>query len=172
MSTWARLVIVVALALSQVAAQQGRPATPEEVQREDIDVRPDGRGLPPGSGTAVDGQPIFAVKCAGCHGDAGQGTSSGPRLVDPMPFQVGVNQPTIGNYWPYATTVWDYIHRAMPFDAPGSLSADEVYALTAYLLAQNGILAATDEVNAQTLPQVHMPNVTAFTAPDPRPDVP
>src|SRR5919198_73273 len=134
------LLLVVA---APVAAQQvrvGRPATPEEIARNNIDVRPDGQGLPSGGGTAQDGQPIFAAKCASCHGAAGEGTSSGPKLVDATPFQVGVNQPTIGNYWPYASTVWDYIHRAMPFDAPGSLSSDEVYALTAYLLASNGIV--------------------------------
>jgi cytochrome c len=93
-------------------------------------------------------------------------------LVDATPFQVGVNQPTIGNYWPYATTVWDYVHRAMPFDAPGSLSADEVYALTAYLLAQNGIVDENDRIDATTLPAVKMPNRPSFTSPDPRPDVP
>jgi S-disulfanyl-L-cysteine oxidoreductase SoxD len=174
-----RLLVVLVLGLAlpvPVAAQQtsglGRPATPDEIQREDIDVRPDGQGLPSGSGTAGEGQPIFAQKCAGCHGGNGEGTSSGPRLVDPTPFQVGVNQPTIGNYWPYATTVWDYVHRAMPFDAPGSLSNDEVYALTAYLLAQNGIIGADDRLDASSLPGVQMPNRARFTAPDPRPDVP
>jgi cytochrome c len=159
-------------AWSQSQAGHGRPASPEEIQREDIDVRPDGRGLPAGGGAAADGQPIFAAKCAGCHGANGEGGQSGPRLVDPTPFRVGVNQPTIGNYWPYATTVWDYIHRAMPFDAPGSLSNDEVYALTAYLLAANGIISPDDRLDAQSLPAVRMPNQPNFIAPDPRPDVP
>ena len=174
MSTWASLAIslLVPLLLVTPVLAQGRPATPEEIQRENIEVRPDGQGLPDGGGTAQDGQPIFATKCAGCHGASGEGTSSGPRLVDPTPFQVGVNQPTIGNYWPYSSTVWDYIHRAMPFDAPGSLSNDEVYALTAYLLAANGIVAQDQRLDAQSLPAVRMPNVAAFTAPDPRPDVP
>src|SRR5919206_923842 len=174
-----RLLCLLALAVAvpaPVVAQQasgfGQPATPDLIQRENIDVRPDGQGLPDGSGTPSDGQPIFAQKCAGCHGAGGEGTQSGPRLVDPTPFKVGVNQPTIGNYWPYATTVWDYIHRAMPFDAPGSLSNDEVYALTAYLLAQNGIIGADDRVDAGSLPAVQMPNRASFTAPDPRPDVP
>jgi S-disulfanyl-L-cysteine oxidoreductase SoxD len=169
------LILAVALP-APVAAQQtlglGQPAAPDQIQRENIDVRPDGQGLPDGSGTPGDGQPIFAQKCAGCHGANGEGTQSGPRLVDPTPFQVGVNQPTIGNYWPYATTVWDYVHRAMPFDQPGSLSNDEVYALTAYLLAQNGIIGGEDRLNAQSLPAVQMPNRPSFTAPDPRPDVP
>jgi cytochrome c len=150
----------------------GRPATAADIQRVDIDVRPDGLGLPPGGATAADGEPIFAARCASCHGAAGEGTSSGPRLVDPTPYQVGVNQPTIGNYWPYATTVWDYIHRAMPFDAPGSLSNDEVYAVTAYLLAQNGIIGGNERMDARSLPRVNMPNQPSFTSPDPRPDVP
>jgi cytochrome c len=83
-----------------------------------------------------------------------------------------VTTPTVGNYWPYATTVWDYINRAMPFDQPGSLSANEVYALTAFLLAQNQIIDDNDTMNAQTLPKVKMPNVGGFDSPDPRPDVP
>lgn len=150
----------------------GRPAQPDEIQRENIDVRPDGQGLPAGGGAPADGAPIFAAKCGGCHGSNGEGTGSGPRLVDPTPFQAGVNQPTIGNYWPYATTVWDYIHRAMPFSAPGSLSNDEVYALTAYILAQNAVISADERMDARSLPAVKMPNQPSFTAPDPRPDVP
>jgi len=150
----------------------GRPASPAEVQHENIDVRPDGQGLPDGSGVSSDGAPIFAARCAACHGASGEGTAAGPRLVDPTPFQAGVNQPTIGNYWPYATTVWDYIHRAMPFDSPGSLTNDEVYALTAYLLAQNAVIGADERMDAHSLPAVKMPNQASFTAPDPRPDVP
>ena len=150
----------------------GRPATPADIQRIDIDVRPDGLGLPAGGATAADGEPLFAARCAGCHGASGEGTTAGPRLVDATPFEAGVNQPTIGNYWPYATTVWDYVHRAMPFDAPGSLSSDEVYALTAYLLAQNGVIGPNERMDARSLPAVKMPNQSNFTAPDPRPDVP
>ena len=150
----------------------GRPATAADVAAIDIDVRADGAGLPAGSGTAVQGGPIFADKCAACHGANGEGTSVAPKLVDPTPFQVGVTAPTIGNYWPYATTVWDYINRAMPFNAPGSLTSDDVYALTAYLLAQNQIIGDTDVMNASTLATVKMPNANGFTSPDPRPDVP
>jgi cytochrome c len=150
----------------------GRPPTADEIAGEDIDVRPDGQGLPPGSGTPAEGQPVYASKCAACHGPAGEGTSAAPRLVDPTPFQVGTTQPTIGNYWPYATTVWDYIHRAMPFNAPGSLSNDEVYAVTAYLLALNQIIGPSDRMDPQSLPHVQMPNRDQFTTPDPRPDVP
>jgi cytochrome c len=150
----------------------GRPATPADLQNIDIDVRPDGQGLPAGGGTAADGEPIFAARCAGCHGASGEGTPAGPRLVDSTPFQAGTTPATIGNYWPYATTVWDYIHRAMPYDSPGSLSPDEVYALTAYLLAQNEIIGPSDRMDARTLPAVKMPNQPNFTSPDPRPDVP
>jgi len=91
--------------------------------------------------------------------------------IDPTPFQTSVTTPTVGNYWPYATTVWDYINRAMPFDRPGSLDANEVYALTAFLLAQNQIIGNNDAMNAQTLPKVKMPNASGFDSPDPRPDV-
>jgi cytochrome c len=166
------------LAASQPAQQPtdgpmgfGRPASPETIQAMDIDVRPDGMGLPAGSGTASAGAVVYDAKCAMCHGDAGEGTRAGPALVETTAFQPGVT-PTVGNYWPYATTVWDYIYRAMPFNAPGSLTPDEVYALTAYVLFANGIIAEDAVMNAQTLPQVVMPNADGFTSPDPRPDTP
>jgi len=149
----------------------GHSATADDVAAINIDVRPDGAGLPPGSGTAADGASIFVQKCSVCHGPNGEGTSAAPKLIDPTPFQTGVTTPTVGNYWPYATTVWDYINRAMPFDRPGSLDANEVYALTAFLLAQNQIIGNNDAMNAQTLPKVKMPNASGFDSPDPRPDV-
>jgi cytochrome c len=150
----------------------GRPATPEDIDKINIDVRADGSGLPAGSGTAAQGQPIFIQKCAGCHGVNGDGTNIAPRLVDPTPFQSGVTPATVGNYWPYATTIWDYVNRAMPFDTPGSLTHNEVYALTAYLLSANKIIGENDVIDAQSLPKVKMPNAGGFTSPDPRPDVP
>lgn len=150
----------------------GHSATAEEIADINIDVRPDGAGLPLGSGTAVEGARIFMQKCSACHGPSGEGTSVAPKLIDPTPFQTGVTTPTVGNYWPYATTVWDYINRAMPFDQPGSLNANEVYGLTAFLLAQNQIIGDNDTMNAQTLPKVKMPNADGFDSPDPRPDVP
>jgi mono/diheme cytochrome c family protein len=150
----------------------GHVATVEEIRAINIDVRPDGSGLPAGSGTADQGQPIFAQKCAACHGASGEGSSVAPKLVDPTPFMTGVTAPTIGNYWPYATTVWDYINRAMPFDRPGSLAPDEVYALTAYLLSENQIIAANEVIDARSLPKVNMPNAAGFSSPDPRPDAP
>ncbi|MFN8559779.1 MAG: cytochrome c [Dehalococcoidia bacterium] len=149
----------------------GRVATQAQIDRWNIDVRPDGQGLPAGRGTAVQGKAVYAAKCASCHGDTGREGGQGPVLVDTRPFADGVPA-SVGNYWPYASTVWDYINRAMPFDDPGTLTADEVYALTAYLLAEHTIIAPDAEMNAQTLPKVEMPNAKGFVAPDPRPDVP
>jgi cytochrome c len=149
----------------------GQPATAAQIAAENIDVRPDGTGLPPGSGTAAQGQAIYSVRCASCHGDTGREGGTGPILVDLRPFQPGVTPRTVGNYWPYATTVYDYVNRAMPPNAPASLQPDEVYALVAYLLNANEIIAPDAVMNAQTLPRVAMPNVTGFI-PDPRPDVP
>src|SRR6185295_19682732 len=129
----------------------GRAATPAEIAAWDIDVGPDGAGLPPGHGTAAAGAPIFAAKCAGCHGKTGK---EGPNdaLVgripnDEFPFARDPKAPkTIGSYWPYATTVFDYIRRAMPPDKPGSLKDDEVYNLTAFLLAANELIPADASV--------------------------
>jgi mono/diheme cytochrome c family protein len=158
----------------------GRPATAADIAAGNIDILPDGTGLPPGSGTVGQGQLVYAAKCAACHGATGSeggplasGGGSMGILVGRTPLGPGVPKAakTIGNFWPYATTVWDYIHRAMPADAPGSLTPDEVYALVAYLLNANGIIPDDAVLNAQTLPQVVMPNVNGFV-PDPRPDVP
>jgi len=159
-----------ALAASAIAGAQqpparlgiGRPATQEEIAARDIDVGPDGAGLPPGRGTAADGAPIYAARCAGCHGKTG---TEGPNdaLVgripgDAFPFARDPKAPkTIGSYWPYATTVFDYIRRAMPPDKPGSLTDGEVYNLTAYLLALNELIPADASVDAASLPKVKMP---------------
>ncbi len=139
----------------------GRRATPEEIRAWDTDVRPDGTGLPRGRGTAKQGAPIYAHKCASCHGATG---TEGPfdKLVgrEPRDFSFGRDVTlvqTIGNYWPYATTVYDYINRAMPQDAPGSLTPDEVYALTAFLLRKNEIVAETPLTDAHSLPRIVMP---------------
>jgi mono/diheme cytochrome c family protein len=149
----------------------GQPASAAEIAAENIDVRPDGAGLPSGSGTPAGGQALYSAKCASCHGDTGRDGGKGPILVDPTPFKPGVTPPTVGNYWPFATTVYDYINRAMPADAPGSLQPNEVYALVAYVLNANEIIGSDAVMNAQTLPRVVMPNVNGFI-PDPRPDVP
>lgn len=139
----------------------GRPATAAQIAAVDIDVRPDGQGLPPGSDTVPEGRAIYAAKCASCHGATGV---EGPynRLVSSDTSRAKA----IGNYWPYATTLFDYIRRAMPFNAPGSLSNDEVYHLTAYLLHANGLVAADIVMNAANLPKVVMPAKDLFVPDD------
>ncbi len=144
----------------------GRPATQEEIAAWDIDVRPDGTGLPPGSGTVAQGALLYAGKCALCHGATGREGPADPLVgKDPDPrqtFPFGRGKPftppkTIGNYWPYAATVYDYINRAMPLPAPGSLKPDEVYSLVAWLLFQNEIIPEQAVMNQETLPRVKMP---------------
>ncbi len=140
----------------------GTGVTATEIARLDIDVMPDGTGLPAGGGTARDGEPVYAARCAGCHGAMG---AEGPndRLADRAqgagwPFaEDPAARRTIGNYWPYATTLFDYIRRAMPADRPGSLTDEEVYGLTAYVLYLNGIAGRDDRIDAQSLPRVQMP---------------
>ncbi len=148
----------------------GRPATDEEIRAWNIDVSPSGEGLPPGQGTVKQGAQVFAAKCAACHGPTG---AEGPkdRLVGgqgTLASQKPVR--TIGSYWPYATTLYDYIYRAMPFNGPQSLTPDETYAVIAWLLFQNKIIAENAVIDAKTLPKVEMPNRNGFI-PDPRPDV-
>lgn len=140
----------------------GQPVALERAAAIDPTVFASGRGLPPGSGTARAGAAVYEARCAACHGENGAGGNSG-RLVGREPL-AGNPRPekTIGQYWPHATTVFDYIRRAMPPDAPGTLTNDEVYALTAYLLAANGVIAGRDEMNAATLPRVVMPNRDGF----------
>jgi mono/diheme cytochrome c family protein len=140
----------------------GREATPAEIAGWDISISPDGSGLPPGSGTSAAGAAVYAAKCQACHGEKGAGQPN-DRLVGghgtlaaPAPVR------TIGSYWPYATTVFDYVRRAMPYQQPQSLTNDEMYAVTAYLLHLNGVIAEGDAMNAQTLPQVKMPNRDNF----------
>jgi mono/diheme cytochrome c family protein len=150
----------------------GRPATAAEIAAWDIDVGPDGVGLPPGRGTSADGAPIYASRCAGCHGKTGK---EGPNDVlvgrlpgDAFTFARDPRAPkTIGSYWPYATTVFDYIRRAMPPDAPGSLKDNEVYGLVAYLLALNELVPADAVIDATSLPKVAMPAHDRFV-PDTR----
>ncbi len=152
----------------------GRPATAAEIAKLDIDVGPDGAGLPAGSGTAVAGAPIFAAKCAACHGPAGEGTAVAAALVGRIPgdsftfaaAQANERTKTVGNYWPYATTLYDYIHRAMPFDHPGTLAPNDVYSLVAFILAKNGIVADTAVIDARTLPAVRMPARDRFIPDD------
>ncbi len=142
----------------------GKPISEADIKAWDIAVMPDGTGLPAGRGTAVEGAKAFAEKCSACHGDGGKG---GPGAPAPMfggrPLTSGIDTPkTIGNFWGHSTTVFDFVRRAMPFNQPRTLSNDELYALTAYLLALNKIIGETDEMNADTLPKVKMPNRDNF----------
>ncbi len=149
----------------------GRTATDAEIARLAIAVMPDGRGLPPGSGTAREGAPLYAAQCAVCHGAQGEGGSGG-RLAGRIPddafdFGDGMEGPrTIGSYWPWATTVFDYVRRSMPFDRPGSLSDEEVYALTAHLLYLNEIVAWDEVMDRESLPRVVMPARDRFVPDD------
>lgn len=150
----------------------GRAPTETEIVSRDIDVRADGQGLPPGRGSVEQGRQIFADTCAACHGDKGQGNLS-DRLVGGFGTLKDRNPvKTVGSYWPYATTLFDYIRRAMPFNAPQSLTNDQVYAVSAYVLSLNGILPHDGVLDAASLPKISMPNRNGFISPDPRPDVP
>jgi mono/diheme cytochrome c family protein len=135
-----------------------------------IDIRPDGQGLPDGSGTVEHGADVYAQQCAGCHGTFGEGEGRYPKLASDS--KLTGDQPTkaVGNYWPYATTLWDYINRAMPFPAPHSLSANDVYAITAYVLNLNNIVPDNFVADRNSLPKVVMPNRHGFILRDPRPD--
>ena len=139
----------------------GQPITPADLAPWDISVMPDGTGLPPGSGTAVQGAPIFQAKCSACHGENGKGGEAAPVAAG-APRATLDGGKTIANFWPYATTIFDFIRRAMPANAPKSLTNEEVYALTAYLLSLNKLIGETDVINAQTLPNVKMPNRDNF----------
>jgi mono/diheme cytochrome c family protein len=142
----------------------GKPATRAEIAQWDIDVAPNGAGLPPGQGSVRAGEAIYAARCASCHGDRGQG---GPmnRLVGGI-GTIGTKKPvkTVGSFWPYATTLFDFVRRAMPFDAPQSLSPSDAYAVCAYVLFLNGLLPADAVLDAKSLPQVKMPNRDGFVS--------
>lgn len=149
----------------------GTPATSADINAWNIDVSPSGN-LPPGAGSVSQGQQIYAAQCAACHGAQGQG---GP--MDKLVGGIGTLNgkapvKTVGSYWPYATTVFDYVRRAMPFNAPGTLTNDQVYAVTGYLLYMNGIVQQNAVMNAKTLAAVKMPNRDNFLHHDPRPDAP
>ena len=141
----------------------GRPATQEEVTAWDIDIRPDGTGLPEGSGDVFTGEEVFAEKCAICHGDFGEGVDRWPVLAggfDTLRSERPVK--TIGSYWPYLSTVWDYVHRAMPFGEAQSLTDDEVYAITAYLLYVNDLVDDDFELSHKNFADVRLPNEENF----------
>jgi S-disulfanyl-L-cysteine oxidoreductase SoxD len=153
-------VAALALGLGVALAESpklGKPISQADLAEWDINVLPDGSNLPPGSGKAADGAKVYAQKCAACHGEKGEGGHA-VRLIGGPPKATLDGGKTIANYWPYATTVFDFIRRAMPFTAPRTLTDQEVYGLTAYILAANKLIGEGDEMNATTLPKVQMPN--------------
>lgn len=148
----------------------GRAPTEQEIRALGITVAPDGAGLPEGSGTAEEGRALFALRCAKCHGEKGTG-DVGPALVGGR-GSLATSKPlkTVGSFWPYATSVFNYVNRAMPFNEPGALSPPQVYAAVAYILYLNDIVGENEVLNAKTLPKIRMPNRDGFVS-DPRPDI-
>jgi len=140
----------------------GRAATPQEVTAWDISIPPTGAGLPAGSGTPKQGEAVYVAKCQACHGEKGVGKPADPLVGGVGSLASAKPVRTVGSYWPYATTLFDYTRRAMPVTNPLSLSNDEVYAVTAYLLYLNGIIGENAVMDARTLPQVKMPNRDGF----------
>ncbi len=148
----------------------GQAATEEQIRGLGTAISPNGAGLPEGSGTAAAGREVFAARCTKCHGEKAEG-DVGPALVGGKgTLNTAKPLKTVGSYWPYATTVWDYVNRAMPFDQPGLLKPPEVYAVVAYILNLNGIIGNDQVMDAKSLPKVKMPNRDGFVG-DPRPDV-
>ena len=150
----------------------GRDATADEILAWDIDVDPSGEGLPEGSGSVAEGDQVYRAKCAMCHGRNGEGVAglSGALVIPYDPEAPWPPFPrTVGNYWPYATTLFDYVRRAMPSNAPGSLSANEVYAVVAWLLHRNEIVPADAVMDAQSLPAIEMPAQGRFVQSDEAP---
>jgi cytochrome c len=160
------LLAILSLAPGMATAQPfgfGQPVSEAAIAGWNIDVRPDGSGLPPGRGSVAEGETVFQQSCAACHGVHGEGSAAAPGLAGGI-GSLATAHPvrTVGSYWPYATTLFDYIRRAMPFNAPQSLSADQVYAVSAYVLHLNGLVDAQASLDAQTLPTVLMPNRDGF----------
>jgi len=190
-SSSAALAGVLALAIAGAALAQDKPAMPgqpgagfapqplglgrlvtkDELKGWDIDVRPDGHGLPPGKGSVKDGEALYQERCAACHGEFGEGKDRWPALIAGS-GKLTDNDPKrgVGNYWPYAATLFDYIKRAMPFGNAQSLTDDEVYAITAYVLHLNDVLKADAVLDGPGLLKIKLPNAGNFI-PDPRPDV-
>ncbi|MDB2498512.1 cytochrome c [Alphaproteobacteria bacterium] len=166
-----------AMALSGTATAAERPfglgalATAEQIAGWDIDVRPDGKGAPIGSGTAADGEEIYAERCASCHGDFGEGVDRWPILAGGLGSLI-TDDPvkTVGSYWPYASTVYDYVYRAMPFGEAQSLTHDETYQVVAYILYMSDVIDDEFVLSNETIGSVKMPNQNGFMLPDPRPD--
>lgn len=157
------LILTSSLALAADSPNLGRVATSDEIASWDISIGPDGSGLPPGSGTPKQGETVYNAKCVACHGDKGVGKPN-DQLVGGQGTLPGDKPPvkTVGSFWPYATTIFDYVRRAMPHNESKSLTNDEVYAVVAYILNLNGIIAETESLDARTLQKVKMPNRDGF----------
>jgi mono/diheme cytochrome c family protein len=175
----AALTAMGSLALAARAAELHKPGyynygtqpTPAQIAGWDIAVRPDGAGLPPGSGSVSKGADIYADQCAACHGTFGEGEGRYPKLAGGEgTLRAERPEPTVGSYWPFATTLWDYINRAMPFPSPHTLSTNDIYAITAYVLNINNIVGNDFVADRNSLPKVKMPNHDHFIWQDPRPD--
>ena len=157
-------------AAAQSTYQLGRKVTEAQIAGWNIDVSPDGAGLPAGKGSVAEGKVVYESRCGACHGMKGEGKPA-DRLVGGIgTLKSGKPIKTVGSYWPYATTIYDYVYRAMPYDRPKSLTPNEMYGVIAYILNMNGIVDANTTLDAATLPKVRMPNRDGFTG-DPRPDV-
>ena len=148
----------------------GTPVTDQDLAAWNIDVAPDGRGLPAGSGDVATGAHLFAAKCAACHGAQGQGGLGDPLIGGQGTLASAKPKRTVGSYWPYATTLFDYVRRAMPLNAPQSLTPDEVYAVSAYVLFLNGIVPQDTTFDADNLARINMPNRNGFVSADPPPE--
>ena len=161
---FAAVTLVASAAAAADTPKFGKPISEADAAAWDISIGPDGVGLPAGSGTPQQGATVYAAKCAACHGAKGEG-GAGPRLVGGQGTLRAPTPPvqTVGSYWPYATTVFDYVRRTMPWDKPKTLTNDEVYAVTAYILNMNGIVKEGEAMNKDTLPKVRMPNRDGFT---------
>lgn len=160
------LALLAGLSLTAQAQTFGRPATPADIRLWDIDVRPDGAGLPVGSGTVSQGQAVYETNCLGCHGQNGAGGYRNRLAGGIGSLTSGHPVKTVGSFWPYATTLFDYVNRAMPYYSPGSLGTSDTYAVVAYILHLNGIIAADAVVDQGSLPKIQMPNRDGFF-PDP-----
>ncbi len=147
----------------------GSEASAEEVEAWDITIGPEGRELPEGSGSAKEGAQVYEVRCKECHGDLGAGGDQAALVGKPEQLKQTPPIKTVGSFWPYATTLFDYTRRAMPFEEPGTLTSDQVYAVTAYVLFLNGIVGEEETMDRETLPKVVMPNRDGFVR-DPRAD--
>jgi len=161
--TFAAAFLMATAATAAEGPKLGQAVSPADIAAWDISIAPDGIGLPPGQGTSAQGEAVYFSKCVACHGEKGMGKPNDVLVGGAGSLAAGQTPvKTVGSYWPYATTLFDYIRRAMPYNEPKSLTANETYALSAYILALNGIVAASDVMDAQSLPKVKMPNRDGF----------